>query len=57
MLYSGTDPESYIIEYTLAYEDKSSVLEAPSNPREDSVLYIVARFNIAFDFLFTWEPP
>jgi hypothetical protein len=23
MLYSGTDPESYITEYTLVYEDKS----------------------------------
>jgi len=23
MLYSGTDPESYITEYTLLYEDKS----------------------------------
>ena len=22
MLYSGTDPESYITEYTLVYEDK-----------------------------------
>ena len=22
MLYSGTDPESYITEYTLLYEDK-----------------------------------
>ena len=23
MLYSGTDPESYITEYTLVYEDKT----------------------------------
>jgi hypothetical protein len=25
MLYSGTDPESYITEYTLVYEDKREV--------------------------------
>jgi len=26
MLYSGTDPESYITEYTLVYEDESTLL-------------------------------
>jgi len=26
MLYSGTDPESYITEYTLVYEDKTKIL-------------------------------
>jgi len=30
MLYSGTDPESYITEYTLVYEDKPSTL----NPKQ-----------------------
>ena len=25
LLYSGTDPESYITEYTLLYEDKSTI--------------------------------
>ena len=27
MLYSGTDPESYITEYTLVYEDKKNYFE------------------------------
>ena len=27
MLYSGTDPESYITEYTLVYQDKHSILD------------------------------
>ena len=33
MLYSGSDPESYITEYTLVYEDKMDVFVAscPSN--------------------------
>ena len=26
MLYSGTDPESYITEYTLVYEDKRAAI-------------------------------
>ena len=26
MLYSGTDPESYITEYTLVYEDNIAIL-------------------------------
>jgi len=29
MLYSGTDPESYITEYTLVYEDK--LADAPAS--------------------------
>jgi len=29
MLYSGTDPESYITEYTLVYEDKFHLLNSP----------------------------
>ena len=34
MLYPGTDPESYIIEYTLVYEDEmiSSQASEPSAP-------------------------
>jgi len=34
MLYSGTDPESYIAEYTLVYEDETQPLlqEALTNP-------------------------
>ena len=28
MLYSGTDPESYITEYTLVYEEKQAILVA-----------------------------
>ena len=32
MLYSGTDPVSYITEYTLVYEEKTSTLN-PRNAR------------------------
>ena len=33
MLYSGTDPESYITEYTLVYEDyKRSFINKRSGP-------------------------
>ena len=30
MLYSGTDPESYIPEYTLVYEDEGFGLDQPA---------------------------
>jgi len=40
MLYSGTDPESYITEYTLIYEDKKEWSTAANprsqNPRSDA---------------------
>jgi len=35
MLYSGTDPESYITEYTLIYEDH---LEVQLDTRDDAAL-------------------
>jgi len=37
MLQSGTDPDSYITEYTLVHEDKSC--EVKLNLREESLLY------------------
>ena len=33
MLYSGTDPESYITEYTLVYEEKKLRFRFPAAPR------------------------
>jgi len=41
MLYSGTDPESYITEYTLIYEDK----EAERWPDSDRISRVAFTFS------------
>ena len=50
MLYSGTDPESYITEYTLVYEENvllgmtALARSLPSGPTEENVRLNKARF-------------
>ena len=54
-MYSGTDPESYITEYTLVYEDQNECWFAPAE-REFFIDNLLVHIHSIVEMIFVHRP-